>query len=262
MDLKFPLESAATCLDCGRLCTRRIANSNGNGNAGRPYYVCLNNEHGRKFACWDDDRGISSTNPRCECGLTSREFTADGEDYYGCPVGTCDWTISVGGLWSDCSAIEDFFGPPIVIELGAQDNRPREPRVNIELGADFQWNITTEASGSPLCSICRMALEKLRGPNDSVTAKVSPEVRSRAGCHLCALFVHCVQNRHCAIPTRESAHVWTYGFDETDLGQATLYLLRKDPGEGDDPLRICQDSEIGCLPSRGRFNWVYKGTEC
>jgi hypothetical protein len=260
MDLKFPLEYAPACLDCGRPCTRRItSNSNSSGNAGRPYYTCLNSSHGRKFSSWDDDRGISSTNPRCECGWTSRQFTADGEEFYGCPDGTCDWTISVHGLWSDCSKIEEYFRPPIVVGFGAQDDQrhhSRKPPVEIELGADFQWDIATESGGSPLCSICRMALEKLRGPEDSLTANVSIEVRSRAGCHLCALFIHCATNRGSRILTQESAHFSKYGFDEIDLGQSTLYLIWEEPGEGSDSLQVCHMSKIGCLPSTGRLNLI------
>jgi hypothetical protein len=266
MDLKFPLERPPACLDCGKPCIRkRTSNSNTNGNAGRPYYTCLNNSHGRKFSCWDDDRGISSTNPRCECGFTAREFKADGEEYYGCPLGTCRWTISVSGLFSDCCKINEFFGAPIVIGFGAQGNQRhhgRKPPVKIELNADFQWTIATDSGGSPLCSICRMALEKLRSSEDSLIANVSPEVRSRAGCHLCALFIHCAKvTSRSSDPAQQSAYVCKYGCDEVDLGQATLYLIWKEFKEHGDSHQVTRVSDIGCLPSTGKPSPIAKRTE-
>ncbi|KAI3337550.1 heterokaryon incompatibility protein-domain-containing protein [Xylariaceae sp. AK1471] len=139
-----------------------------------------------------------------------------------------------------------------MIGFGAQDDRPhrrRNPPVKIELATDFQWGITAESAGSPLCSICRLALEKLRDSEDYVTAYVSPEVRSRAGCHLCALFIHCATRRNSAISTQERNHVCKYGFEEIDLGQATLYLEWEESGEGVNPGKVCYLSELGCLPS-------------
>lgn len=266
MDLKFPRDNAPACLDCGQACIRRVTSkSNTNGNAGRPYYTCLNSTHGRKFTCWDDDRGISSTNPRCECGITSREFAAGGEDFYGCPVGGCKWTIGALDLWSSCSRIEEAFGSPIVFDFGAQGGQGHnnyKPPVEIKIGSDFQWKVTTDSGGSPLCSICCKALEELRGPEVFVSADVSPEIRSRAGCHLCTLFVHSAKRRGSAIKTQELAQVCKYGFEPMDLGQCTLYLLWREPGERNDSHQVCHMSDIGCLPSTSRPSPISQRITC
>ncbi|KAJ5544763.1 hypothetical protein N7535_006851 [Penicillium sp. DV-2018c] len=58
------------CLSCNGGSIRRIARAdNPNGNAGRPYYKCVG--CGR-FICFDDARGLSPSNPLCDCGRLRR----------------------------------------------------------------------------------------------------------------------------------------------------------------------------------------------
>ncbi|KAJ5476577.1 hypothetical protein N7475_002306 [Penicillium sp. IBT 31633x] len=58
------------CRKCHHEGIKRIVrDENPNGNAGRPYYQC--SICGR-FICFDDTRGISPANPRCDCGKYAR----------------------------------------------------------------------------------------------------------------------------------------------------------------------------------------------
>ncbi|KAJ5505569.1 hypothetical protein N7453_004526 [Penicillium expansum] len=81
------------CLECRDDGIRRIVNDNNpNGNAGRPYYRCYPCD---RFICFDDQRGISSANPLCDCGLYSRRQMAGvGKQvprglHYVCARGGC-----------------------------------------------------------------------------------------------------------------------------------------------------------------------------
>ncbi|KPM43186.1 hypothetical protein AK830_g3361 [Neonectria ditissima] len=239
MEAKFPLQTAPQCLRCARPCTRKITSaSNRNGNAGRPYYSCAHASHSFKFACWDDGRGLSPANPECECGYASRQFTSLGEDFFGCPVGACGW-VSL--------ACCEFLSEP-----AADDDDRRDPPVEIRIDDNLKWEVTSTRSMReevPLCSICRLALEKLRGPDDAVTTSIPAELRSDAGCRLCAFFVRYAEKHPDAAEGPNPPHYLRYEFDEVDLGQATLYLLRYELGKPFVSHKWHTQSALGCLPS-------------
>ena len=72
-----------------------VRRSNPIGNSGRPYYVCSNREHKRRtFITFDDNIGIITGNPQCNCGYISRlSNRRDGDgQFYSCPVGRCQFT--------------------------------------------------------------------------------------------------------------------------------------------------------------------------
>jgi DNA-directed RNA polymerase subunit M/transcription elongation factor TFIIS len=81
------------CPICGRepkyFVTRR---SNRNGNAKRPYYKCI---PCNKFVSFDDDRGILTQNPPCDCSVQSRmqvagKFAATARGlHFVCAKGKC-----------------------------------------------------------------------------------------------------------------------------------------------------------------------------
>jgi len=91
----FPLPFAPPCPDpsCRRPGTLIPAarRTNEVGNAGRPYYVCVHGNHPRRFITFDDDLGIYTINPRCDCGFTSRITNRSNQDgqFYCCPIGRC-----------------------------------------------------------------------------------------------------------------------------------------------------------------------------
>ncbi|KAF7561493.1 hypothetical protein G7046_g2646 [Stylonectria norvegica] len=235
MASSFPLPTAPNCLNCHQPCTRKIISAgNKNGNAGRPYYMCVKPSHGFKFACWDDDRGIASDNPQCECGLISRKFTADGNEFFGCPVGTCSWVTLACCFWA---------------EDDEENEVERRPPVEARIADDLPWEIHATSEESPLCSICRIALEKLRGPNDFVTTSISVQERSEAGCHLCALFVRYAERHPKATQGPEPPHYLRYEHDPIDLGQATIYLLSYELGKPFVSHKWHTKTALGCLPS-------------
>lgn len=89
----FPLAQPPTCLKCG--CPGGLVqtrHSNPIGNSGRPYYVCSIGRHeSNTFITFDDNIGIVTGNPRCNCGYISRlSNRRDGDgQFYTCPVGRC-----------------------------------------------------------------------------------------------------------------------------------------------------------------------------
>lgn len=78
---------------------------NADGNAGRAYYVCLNEEcpavqssrryEGHAWVSWEDCLGFQAGNPLCGCGFPSREDTMGmgsgraGQGFWTCAVGRC-----------------------------------------------------------------------------------------------------------------------------------------------------------------------------
>jgi hypothetical protein len=85
------------CFLCGQpsnRCTTR--SSNRNGNAGRPYFKCLNCD---KFLAFADYRGNDPTNPTCVCGVSSkrqiagRQGRVPGGVHYVCRLGSCDFYL-------------------------------------------------------------------------------------------------------------------------------------------------------------------------
>lgn len=145
MEPTFPLRTAPTCHQCGEPCTRHDTSPfNENGNAGRPYYICMDSGHYRKFSTFDDSRGVVRGNPQCSCGYMSRRCRRNGLDrgeFYCCPVGGCTWfgevpattarpAVGSDGNWSrettpethtvvvgvGCSYVEDSPAPEVASE--------------------------------------------------------------------------------------------------------------------------------------------------
>lgn len=70
-----------------------VKESNPNGNAGRPYYMC--DEH-QRWLCWADERGLHPLNPPCDCGAPSRQdrigvfnLRAPKMGFWTCASGAC-----------------------------------------------------------------------------------------------------------------------------------------------------------------------------
>lgn len=85
--------AAPRCRVCSKPCTLLVTrSSNRNGNAGRPYYKCIEDD---VFACFADTRGDAENNPACHCGVSSRRqlsSAAKGRKiFYKCRSGTCDF---------------------------------------------------------------------------------------------------------------------------------------------------------------------------
>ncbi|KAF2111989.1 hypothetical protein BDV96DRAFT_580956 [Lophiotrema nucula] len=108
----FPLRDVY-CLRCDQLAQRKITrNSNPNGNAGRPYYICPKCPRKDRFVTWDDSRGVHECNPLCKCGSASRQDRAgvDGErkgwGFWTCARGKCGyWSELRNGLtWAEMDA--------------------------------------------------------------------------------------------------------------------------------------------------------------
>jgi hypothetical protein len=236
MEAKFPLAAPPACRDCGQSCVRKVtAANNVNGNANRPYYTCMNRSHGWKFACWDDARDISPTNPECKCGNPGRSFKAHGDDFYGCSVGACGW-VAMACCYSDP---ED-------------EGQEEMPIVPVKVPDDFEWTVTSETGESPLCSLCRLVLETLRGPRDAVSTTISPALRGLAGCHLCQFATrYAVENPTRSDEVQPEDCYYQYEYDPIDLGQASLIVLKYTRSESFVPYKWLQQATIACLPVKG-----------
>lgn len=108
---QFPLSPKPGCR-CGWTpkSSNIVGPYNHNGNAGRPYYKCVqcanksrqgtgNRDEG--WITWDDDIGVHNENPRCHCKMASRQDRAGaytnmaGWGFWTCATGRCDY-------FSDC----------------------------------------------------------------------------------------------------------------------------------------------------------------
>lgn len=108
---QFPLSPKPHCR-CGWTpkSSNIVGPYNHNGNAGRPYYKCVqcanksrqgtgNRDEG--WITWDDDIGVHNENPRCHCKMASRQDRAGtytnmaGWGFWTCATGRCDY-------FSDC----------------------------------------------------------------------------------------------------------------------------------------------------------------
>lgn len=105
----FPLSSSPLCRRCAYRPKYRdtVSVNNTNGNAGRPYYICIRckndqtiisvGQNGKGWITWDDRRGINSRNPRCNCGLLARQDRAGlntyapGAGFWTCSTGACGY---------------------------------------------------------------------------------------------------------------------------------------------------------------------------
>lgn len=98
------------CRHCGstNLSYRTVGPRNQNGNVGRPYCVCVNprcpsvtrqnaGHHDTGWVTWDDNFGVTPTNPLCKCLRNSRQDTAGersgvpGRRFWTCSTGACDY---------------------------------------------------------------------------------------------------------------------------------------------------------------------------
>lgn len=94
------------CRACGStdLLYRTVQPGNRNGNAGRPYCVCVRpncdnvrnsnaEHHDRGWVSWCDDKGVEPGNPLCICGRNARQDRAGERSIYH---GRRFWTCSTG----------------------------------------------------------------------------------------------------------------------------------------------------------------------
>lgn len=124
----FPVSSAPQCRHCPWIPRQRetVGKSNPNGNADRPYYICIKcKEYNRKISssgtqqqqqhasaetsqlrrrendgwiAWDDNIGIQATNRPCYCGFVSRQDRRGansmypGGGFWTCAIGRCDFS--------------------------------------------------------------------------------------------------------------------------------------------------------------------------
>jgi hypothetical protein len=182
MEPTFPLRIVPNCRHCGEPCTRQITSpSNLNGNANRPYYVCMNDEHYRKFSTFDDSRGIIKGNPQCWCRYTSRRGKkngTNGSEFYSCPVGGCGWfkgvpattarpAVGSNGIWSGETRYNWSGETMPSVETGANWSRETTPETHtfvFSAGCSY-------AEDSPVPEV---ATVKVVAPRDYV-ARTAPE---------------------------------------------------------------------------------------
>jgi len=104
----FPMQEKPLCPRCNyepKFRNKASAN-NPNGNANRPYYICVRckndrnrtvskTDHERGWITWDDDRGVRPGNPDCDCAVASRQertgrySTCPGRGFWTCATGSC-----------------------------------------------------------------------------------------------------------------------------------------------------------------------------
>ncbi|EMC95493.1 hypothetical protein BAUCODRAFT_45138, partial [Baudoinia panamericana UAMH 10762] len=85
-----------TCAHCQHPCSQYVTRrDNPNGNAGRPYFICHNCNN--SWSTWNDTRGISPSNPPCNCGVPSRQGKSgvgaawEGYGFWVCAKGSCQY---------------------------------------------------------------------------------------------------------------------------------------------------------------------------
>jgi hypothetical protein len=143
MDPQFPLSRAPACLICDEPCTLdTVKESNEHGNAGRPYYFCLDPSHDRKFSTFNDYKGIYDVNPRCRCGFTSRRGISNGpngKEFFNCSVGGC-------GFWK--RAWSNGSEPPMY--NGQAPMNPRGPPVYAMKAPVYTGEAPTNAGQTPI----------------------------------------------------------------------------------------------------------------
>ncbi len=106
----FPMQERPLCRRCGYKPKYRntVLPHNPNGNAGRPYYVCIKCKNDRKrkvsktdhekgWISWDDDRGVRPSNHHCGCRIVCRQDRAGkdsscpGRGFWTCAIGSCGY---------------------------------------------------------------------------------------------------------------------------------------------------------------------------
>jgi len=108
------------CYRCGSRSVRLITSAfNLNGNAGRPYYKCLECP---RFLAFADDRGNDPSNPECNCGIpsksqrTGRNHETPGALFYTCSRGACNfftWSGTDDGTFSEVESLSRVqYEPP------------------------------------------------------------------------------------------------------------------------------------------------------
>ena len=101
----FPMQKKTLCPRCGYEPKYRntVSPPNPNGNAGRPYYICIkckNNpkrevskiDHEKGWISWDDNRGVHRNNHPCYCKISCRQDRAGW--YSSCPCRGF-WTCAI-----------------------------------------------------------------------------------------------------------------------------------------------------------------------
>lgn len=116
-----PAPSAYRCRHClsTDLSYRTVQPGNRNGNAGRPYCVCVNpdcpgivnltaGQHDTGWVTWLDGIGVRLGNPLCRCQRSARQDTAGersgapGRRFWTCSTGACgyeSWRLDGKELW-------------------------------------------------------------------------------------------------------------------------------------------------------------------
>lgn len=117
----FPMPQPPSCRRCGWVPQKRdtVSQSNCNGNAGRPYYICIKckgnqeytifeNDQPNGWISWDDGRGVHPRNPKCNCGIVCRQDRAGskssrrGYGFWTCASGSCNYfSFRTDGLTDD-----------------------------------------------------------------------------------------------------------------------------------------------------------------
>ena len=100
----FPMQETPSCRRCGYTPKKRetVSFYNPNGNAGRPYYICIKCkmskiDYARGWISWDDDRGVHPSNHNCDCGIVCRqdragkESSCPGRGFWTCASGSCGY---------------------------------------------------------------------------------------------------------------------------------------------------------------------------
>lgn len=109
----FPMQEIPSCRRCGYKPKYRntVSSHNPNGNAGRPYYICIKCKTNREcrvskiiyekgWISWDDDRGVRPSSHNCDCGVVCRQDRAGrdssypGRGFWTCAIGSCSYFSS------------------------------------------------------------------------------------------------------------------------------------------------------------------------
>lgn len=99
--LKTPTQPRQpTCRNCNEVAVRKFASPLNPINAGRPYYICPSCPWEDRWVCWEDTKGLSASNPPCDCEEPSRldvigkrKGPKAGMGFWSCAAGKC-WYYS------------------------------------------------------------------------------------------------------------------------------------------------------------------------
>ena len=123
MQPTFPMQNMPSCPNCGckPLSRKTTSLANSNGNAGRPYYICIGCKtdpaynmcktgYRNGWISWDDDRGVDPSNHDCDCGVACRQDRAGndslcpGRGFWTCATASCGYlSFRMDGLTDDAA---------------------------------------------------------------------------------------------------------------------------------------------------------------